>query len=266
MRAIATVAGFAGRVGPVVAPSRATTVRNNLRRVTGNEPTTASVNRAFASYVRYWIEALRLPVMPREQLQNSVHCDHYERIVEARKAGRGLIVALPHLGNWDIVGAWLVTQGVPLTVVVEKVEPPELFTWFKDFRSSLGLNVVVNGPTVGTELLGALTDNQVVALLCDRDVDGTGGVYEFFGETTTLPKGPAALALRSGAALLAVGVYEEGNGYQVVVDEQVAVERSGRLTDDVDRITRQLIARLEVLIKRAPEQWHVFQPNWPSDH
>ena len=105
-----------------------------------------------------------------------------------------------------------------------------------------------------------------MCLLCDRDIEGDGVEVEFFGERTTLPGGPATLALRTGATLLPVAVYfRPGRDHLGVVRPPVPVEREGRLRDDIARITQVLARELEALIRAAPEQWHLLQPNWPSD-
>jgi KDO2-lipid IV(A) lauroyltransferase len=158
-------------------------------------------------------------------------------------------------------------QGHKLTVVVEALEPPELFEWFVDLRQKLGMNVVPLGPDAGSTVLKALRDNEVVCLLCDRDIGGGGVDVEFFGERTTLPPGPVTLALRTGAALLPTAVYftRRTDGHYAIVRPPLSMERQGGLRDDVARITQDLARELEGLIRRAPEQWHLFQPNWPSD-
>jgi KDO2-lipid IV(A) lauroyltransferase len=186
---------------------------------------------------------------------------------DALAAGGGAILAIPHLGGWDPGGAWFTRRGYPLTVVVEPLEPPELFEWFVSFRESIGMEVVPLGPSAGTTVVRALKANRPVALLCDRDIQGTGVEVEFFGERTTLPSGPATLALRTGAPLLPTTVYfRNPEGYHGVVRPPLDATRHGALRDDVTRITQALAYELEALIRRAPEQWHLLQPNWPSDH
>jgi KDO2-lipid IV(A) lauroyltransferase len=106
-----------------------------------------------------------------------------------------------------------------------------------------------------------------VCLLCDRDLGGDGIEVEFFGERTTLPAGPATLALRTEAPLLPAAVYfGPQGGHHAVVMPPVPSSREGRLRDDVERVTQELAHRFEELIRAAPEQWHLLQPNWPSDH
>jgi KDO2-lipid IV(A) lauroyltransferase len=116
-------------------------------------------------------------------------------------------------------------------------------------------------------VLSALRRNELVGLVCDRDLARTGIEVEFFNERTTLPAGPATLALRTGAALLPTAVYFAGPGHRGLVRPPIPVERHGKgLRDDVTRITQLVAYALEDLIRVAPQQWHLLQPNWPSDY
>ncbi|MFZ4720380.1 MAG: phosphatidylinositol mannoside acyltransferase, partial [Ilumatobacteraceae bacterium] len=181
--------------------------------------------------------------------------------------GNGCIFALPHLGGWEWAGRWMTDQGFKLTVVVEALEPPELFEWFADLRKELGMTVVPTGPKAGAAVMRALRANEIVCLLCDRDIERNGVEVEFFGEVTTLPAGPATLGLRIGSPILPVGVYftPQHNGHHALVRPPVSAKRQDGLREDVLRVTQSLARELEFLIRRAPEQWHLFQPNWPSD-
>ena len=128
------------------------------------------------------------------------------------------------------------------------------------------MHIVPLGPDAGKAVLRAIKEGHVIALLCDRDIEGTGVEVEFFGERTTLPAGPATLALRTGAALLPTAVYFQGDGHHAIVQPPLVVERQEkRLRDDVARVTQQIATALEGLIAIAPDQWHLQQPNWPSD-
>jgi KDO2-lipid IV(A) lauroyltransferase len=127
------------------------------------------------------------------------------------------------------------------------------------------MEVVGLGPSAGTEALAMLRENRAVCLPSDRHVGGVGVEVEFFGEQTMLPAGPATLALRTGAVLLPIAVYDRPGGCHGVVRPPIAIERRGRLRDDVARVTQVLAGELEVLISAEPEQWHLLQPNWPSD-
>lgn len=224
-----------------------------------------AVDAVVASYARYYLESFRLPHLARHEVMAGLRADGFEHIEAAIDQGNGVIIALPHLGGWEWAGRWIAEQGLGITVVVEALDPPELFEWFASFRASLGMTVVPLGPEAGNAVLRALRANEVVCLLCDRDIAGGGIEARFFGEATRLPGGPATLALRTGAPILPTAIYFEGDGHLGLVRPPLAVERTGRLRDDVARITQSLTTEIETLIARAPEQWHLLQPNWPSD-
>ena len=249
---------------------RRSTVARHLQRVHGPGLTgpalERAVQRSFDSYARYWMEAFRLPSLTPAEMDAAMSYEGLEHLYAALDEGRGAIMAIPHLGNWDFGGAWLASQGVPAAAVAEVLEPPELFEWFASYRRRLGVEIIPLGPSAGTDVLRAVKAGKVVGLICDRDIGGTGVRVRFFGEETTLPGGPATLALRAGAAVLPAAIYMTPRGGHLgVVRPPISTERTGRLREDVTRITQAIADELELLIRRAPEQWHLFQPNWPSD-
>jgi KDO2-lipid IV(A) lauroyltransferase len=242
----------------------------HLRRVLGADISPAEVRswtrHAFVNSARYWLEGARLPAVPPEEVDRRMAVEGYENLVRGMAAGSGVIVALPHIGSWEWGGSWLSMKGYPMTAVVEPVDPPELFDWFVEQRRAMGLTVVPLGPSAMGTLLRTLRSGGVVGLLCDRDVSGNGIEVEFFGERTTLPAGPAILALRTGASLLPTAVYSgPGRSHTAVIQPPISTQRSSTMRRDVARVTQDLAGALQSLIRRAPEQWHLFQPNWPSD-
>ncbi len=270
--AAATIATLVGQGMGRLGGARRDMYVRHLGRILGPGLTDAEVrrwvHRAFVSYARYWFEGARLPSTP-----SSVVNDHFvvesgmEHLVDGMRAGHGVIMALPHIGSWEWGGAWLANEGYPMISVAEPLEPPELYEWFVSEREAMGLTILPLDDNVGSALLRSLGAGRLVGLLCDRDLAGNGIEVEFFGEKTTLPAGPAMLALRTGAPLLPTAVYQgPGKGHTAVIGAPLRSERTGRLRDDVTRVTRLMAVSLEALIRRAPEQWHVFQPNWPSDH
>lgn len=259
-----------GRTATHLAPERRAQVERNLRRADPNlrgDELRGAVRETFESYARYYEESFRLPGTSAQDLDAGFTHEGYELLEAALSEGSGAIMAMPHLGGWEWSGFWLTrVKGFPVTAVVEKLEPSALFEWFADLRRSFGFELVPLGPSAGTATTRALKANRVLALLCDRDLGGGGPEVEFFGERTTLPGGPATLALRTGAPILPAAVYFDGpdNRHGVVLP-RIEVRREGKLRDDVARITQDLAHALEDLIRRAPEQWHLLQPNWPSD-
>jgi KDO2-lipid IV(A) lauroyltransferase len=248
-------------------------VERHLQRVHGASLSGADLNkevgRAFASYARYWLESFRLPGRSRAEVVAGMAWQGVEHVEAARVRGHGAMFVIPHLGGWEWGGAWLAAMGYPVTVVVEALDPPEVFEWFAEFRRALGMEVVAVGPSAGTEILRALNANHTVCLLSDRNVGGAGIDVEFFGERTELPAGPATLAIRTGAALLPAAVYfgDKRSSHRGVIRPPIPVppRRAGKLREDVAQVTQDIAFALEELIRVAPEQWHLFQPNWPSD-
>ena len=176
-------------------------------------------------------------------------------------------MAMPHLGGWEWSGFWVTqVKGYPVTAVVEELEPRDLFEWFVELRRSFGFEVVALGPDAGAATVRALKANHVLALLCDRDLAGTGPEVEFFGERTTLPGGPATLAPahRRAASCPPPSTSTGPTAAAASCCPPLDTTRQGKLRDDVQRVTQDLAHALEDLIRRAPEQWHLLQPNWPS--
>jgi phosphatidylinositol dimannoside acyltransferase len=239
--------------------------------VEGVEPDPALVRRwstrTFDSYARYWCDGARLPyeseagVRARWQLLTGE-----EHLRAAVDRGRGVVMALPHVGSWEWGGAWLGLEHMPMTAVVERLEPEELFEWFIGKRAAMGLTAVPLGDGSSSALLRALKANEIAGLVSDRDLVGNGVEVEFFGEKTTLPAGAAALALRTGAPLLPVVVYSgPGNWHTGVIHPPLDTTRRGRMREDIVRVTQDLATTFEHDIRARPEQWHLYQPNWPSD-
>ena len=263
-------ARLVGRGFAQVSVGRRRQVERNLRRIYGPGLRGLALRRAvvatFESYARYWAESLRLPGTSPDVLDAGMSYRGLNNVDEGLAAGRGVILALPHLGGWEWAGFWLAeVQRRKVSVVVETLDPPELFEWFAELRRAFGMNIIPLDADAGTAVVRALRANHVVCLLCDRDIGGGGVEVEFFGEQTLLPGGPATLALRTGAPVLPVAVYFRPHDHLGMVCPPVPAVREGRLRDDVARVTQLLANELERLIRAAPEQWHLLQPNWPSD-
>ncbi|MDA0297442.1 MAG: phosphatidylinositol mannoside acyltransferase [Actinobacteria bacterium] len=266
-------AGVGSSLARAMKQNRAMVMRH-LQRVdpslTGKRLHVAT-QQAFVSYTRYYLETFRLPSQSTTQIAAGHQVEGFEHIERAASHGKGTILALPHMAGWEWSGRWLIDQGFQLTAVVERLENTELFEWFVNLRSRYGVNVIALTDDAGVAVGKALRDNHVVSLLCDRDIPKngkrTGVQVQFFGETTTVPAGPAFFALRTGASLLPMATFftPGANGHKAVIRPALVVERQGSLREDVARITQVLTTEIENLIRQAPEQWHLFQPNWPSD-
>jgi len=224
--------------------------------------------RSFRAYGRYWAEGGRLPTAPESEVRSRMIVERgLEHLAAGMATGRGVVMALPHVGSWEWGGSFLASEGFPMTSVAERVEPEQLFDWFVDQREAMGLRIVPLDRDASGVVLSTLRSGGLVGLLCDRDIEGSGVEVEFFGERTTLPAGPATLALRTGATLLTAVVYSgPGPFHTGVVSAPLDTQRRGGLREDVTRLTQEIAGHFEDYIRRAPEQWHLFQPNWPSEY
>ncbi|MEO9180784.1 MAG: phosphatidylinositol mannoside acyltransferase, partial [Acidimicrobiales bacterium] len=251
--------------------SSRTNLRTNLAHVLWSN--NASVNddllnhfvtRGFASYAQYWAESAKLPgIAPRKVFARFKIGEGLEYLYEARDRGKGTVIALPHIGSWEWGGSFLNSLGLGMTAVAEELDPPELFAWFKEKRESIGIRIEPLDEHAGTVLLTTLKQGGVIGLLCDRDIQGNGIEVEFFGERVTMPGGPATMALRTGATLVAAACYSgPGRDHFAVITPPIDATRTGRLREDVTRVTQSVARELEGLIQRAPEQWHVLQPRF----
>lgn len=261
----------AGRIAARANAERRRGLEANLSAVLPNASADAIGRLAvdgFGSYGRYWAESLRLPTLSASTIDAGFDVVGYEHIQRSRAAGFGPIMILPHLGGWEWAAAWLGrVADIPVSAVVERLEPDDVFEWFRELRESYGVSVIPLGADAMGKVAAAIKARHVVCLLADRDIAGSGVEVEFFGRPASLPIGPALLSRRTGAPLLPTAVYfDHGRrtGYRHVcrIAEPIWPERSASLRTDLRVMTEKSAAALETLIRRAPSQWHVLEPLW----
>lgn len=258
-----------GWVVSFIARDRFAMAMRHQRRVQGPEvDARRAARRAFVDYGRYWAEIFWARPRRREHILARTSIEGIEHLHAARDSGRGVILALPHMGNWEAAGLRADAEDTRVLAVAEELGNERIVQWFIRMRNLMHIDVVIarRGARVTGELLKRLEEGGVVALPSDRDIKGRGVEVEFFGETTTLPPGPAALAERTGAVLLPVGTYFGPRGrFDFEVHPPLEVAPGGTREERVARTAQDLARAFETIIRRAPEQWHLLQPNWPSD-
>ncbi|MGE2689963.1 phosphatidylinositol mannoside acyltransferase [Mycolicibacterium pulveris] len=241
-------------------------LRKNLGRVLGVAPDRVPdglIRASVASYARYWREAFRLPTMDHDAVGRELFVHDVDRVWTGLEAGRGVVIALPHSGNWDMAGVWLVQNHGSFTTVAERLKPESLYHRFVAYRESLGFEVL---PSSGGErppyeiLCERLRDNRIVCLMAERDLSRNGVTVDFFGEPTRMPAGPAKLAIETGAVLLPAHCWFEKDGWGMGV--YPAVDTS---SGDVTVITQALADRFARNIAAYPADWHMMQPQWLAD-
>jgi phosphatidylinositol dimannoside acyltransferase len=220
--------------------------------------------RAMRSYLRYWTEVFRLPRWTRDQIRAAVIPHHTSLVKDSLRAGRGVVAALPHMGNWDLAGAWACGDGMPVTTVAERLRPESLYDDFVRYRQSLGMEVLpLTGGQPTTPLLERrLRDGRLVCLLADRDLSRHSVAVALLGEPARLPIGPALLAQRSGALLLPVTTAYEGRHMHLRVHEPIDI---GSGEGDIEKATAAVADVFSVAIRRDPADWHMLQRVFASD-
>ncbi|WP_245887707.1 phosphatidylinositol mannoside acyltransferase [Geodermatophilus tzadiensis] len=255
----------AGREGRGVRQLRA-----NLRVATGGkldaDELDALTVRAVRSYARYWQEAFRLPRLGTARILRDTLLPGQEHLARARDQGRPVVVALPHSGNWDAAGVWLVDWlGGPFLTVAERLRPESLYARFLAYRETLGMRVVplTGGPRPSSAVLREwLEAGGSVCLLVDRDLGGGGVPVDLFGRRATMPGGPALLAAQTGAALHpAVSRFSE-RGWVHEVHPEVPLDGGTRLRDRVQHAMQGVADAFSDGIARQPEDWHVLGRVW----
>ncbi|WP_246258196.1 phosphatidylinositol mannoside acyltransferase [Amycolatopsis anabasis] len=221
--------------------------------------------RAMRSYARYWHETFRLPSMDAEAIYRKAEAEisGKENLDAALAQGNGAILALPHSGNWDVAGIWLVGHSGPFTTVVERLKPESLYRRFVAYRESLGFEVLPasGGTTSFRLLLQRLRENKVVCLVADRDL-GAGGVpVTFFGEQTKMPGGAARLAASTGAALLPVGCWYTEDGWGLRIHPRVRVTARAEIPAAIQALADVFAGD----IAAHPADWHMLQKFWLAD-
>ncbi|MFC6883111.1 MULTISPECIES: phosphatidylinositol mannoside acyltransferase [Actinomadura] len=245
-------------------------LERNLCRVLGKAEVDDEVRvlsrKVLRSYFRYWLEVFRLPEYDRERIVGKMRVTGHEKIFENLDAGRGVILALPHMGNYEHAGAWLVHQGHPFTTVAERLRPESLFDRFVAFRESLGMEVLAHqGASAYGRLAQRLRAGRPVCLVVDRDLTAGGVDVEFFGATARMPGVAAALATRTGAALIPVTLWYEGEYWAARVHEEIPVPGEGGGQERIQAMTQELARVFEAGIRAHPEDWHMLQKVWVDD-
>jgi phosphatidylinositol dimannoside acyltransferase len=259
-----------GTIAYYLAGGRRRLVLRHAQRVLGEDDPAlrSTARRMFASYGRYWAEVFWVRARRKQQFLDHGDLVGQEHIDAAVAAGRGIVLALPHLGNWEAAGAKAEQIGIPVLAVAERLPNRRIVDWFVKVRNQMGIEVVLTGKgsRVTRELVARLEVNGTVALVADRDLTGRGVEVEYFGERTTIPAGPVALAERTGAALIPVGAYfKEGRGHRFVVHPPLAIPDAPTREERVALGAQRCAEVFEDIIRVAPHQWHLFVPNWPSD-
>ena len=224
---------------------------------------------ALRSYARYWLEVFRLPVIPVERIVSGMHFrgSGDETVWAHLNSGRGAVIALPHMGNFDQAGVWIIAQGAgTFTTVAERLKPESVYESFVRYRQTLGFEVLplTGGAGPFGVLAARLRAGHLVCLVSDRDLKETGIEVEFLGEKARIAA-TAALAMHTGAALMPTAIWFEEDGWGACIYDEIPVPASGTRAEKVAAMSQQLANVFSEAIAEHPQDWHMLQRVFLAD-
>ncbi len=257
------------RIAWLVLPGQRRNATDNMAQVLGRDRTDPEARRkardSFKFYAYYMVDFLRLPNTDPAEIDAKVRLDFLPDLDAALSAGRGVVFISAHAGNWDTVSSALVRRGYPVTVVVDTFHPPKLNDLVQGHRCSHGTKVIQLEDSA-RRVLGTLRKNGILGLLIDIPSPENGVQVHFFGKPAYVPAGPALLALKTGARVLAgIVIRNPDHSFTGLVTSQFDLESTGDFSMDVKLLTQRIVDTIEGFIKEYPEQWFIFRPMWPRD-
>lgn len=239
-------------------------LRENLRRVKpglNSRELDELVQRGMRSYLRYWCDTFRIQDWNQERIQSTVTLTNGHLLIDSVEEGRGVVIALPHSGNWDHAGAYFCSIGIPLVTVAEHLKPEALFNRFLEYRTSMGFEVLDLDSRSFVTLIKRAKERRLIALVADRDLSKSGIDVDFFDHRARMPAGPALLAIKTGIPLVVAHVSYSARGIHIEFNEvQVPIDGS-----ETERIHKTVQASADLFAKgiaQSPEDWHMLQRIW----
>jgi KDO2-lipid IV(A) lauroyltransferase len=239
-------------------------LRSNLARVKpglSKGELEALVSRAFDSYMRYWCDTFRIQDWSTERIQESVTLNNGHLLIDPMKSGKGVVIALPHSGNWDHAGAYFCSIGIPLVTVAERLKPEALFRKFLQYRNSMGFEVLSLDSRSFVTLLKRAREKRLIALVADRDLSRSGVDVDFFGHPSRMPAGPALLAIKTGIPLVIAHVSYQPVGIHIDFTE-VPIPTEGNESEKISATVQACADLFAKGIAQYPEDWHMLQRIW----
>jgi len=239
-------------------------LRSNLSRVRpekSGQEMDQLLQQAMSSYMRYWCDTFRSPDWSRDRIAQTVTVEREELLTEPMKNGTGVVVALPHAGNWDHAGSYFCGMGFPLVTVAERLKPEALFNKFLEYRQNIGMEVLALDSRSMATLLKRAREGALIALVADRDLSKSGVDVSFFGYPARMPAGPALLAVRTGIPLITAFVSYTAAGIHIELNS-VDIPTEGSESERISTVVQKCADLFAKGISSAPQDWHMLQRIW----
>ncbi|MEY3893411.1 MAG: hypothetical protein RIR78_189 [Actinomycetota bacterium] len=253
-----------GRIALSRNGSRIQRLRSNLTRVCPEKSAAEMdllMQQAMRSYMRYWCDTFRSPDWTQERISQTVTVVGEELLTGPMKQGTGVVVALPHAGNWDHAGSYFCGMGFPLVTVAERLKPEALFNKFLEYRQNMGMEVLALDSRSMATLLKRAREGALIALVADRDLSKSGIDVSFFGYPSRMPAGPALLAVRTGIPLITAFVSYTETGIHIEFNS-VDIPSTGSESEKISAVVQKCADLFAKGISTAPQDWHMLQRIW----
>ncbi len=219
------------------------------------------VQKGYSSYMRYWCDTFRIHLWSRDRIDSTVTFSNDHLLRNPMREGRGVIIALPHSGNWDHAGAYFCQEGIRLVTVAEVLKPEKLFRKFLSYRESMGFEVLGLDSRAFVTLIRRAREKRLIALVADRDLSDSGIPVRFFGHTAKMPAGPAVLAVKEGLPLVVAHVSYTDLGIHIDF-HPISVATTGSDEVRIAQTVQSIASTFELGIREHPEDWHMLQRIW----
>lgn len=213
--------------------------------------------QAYAHLGRETMMMLRLSHITRDELLDRTRIGHEPPARSAYEEGRGIVIGAGHLGNWEIGAAAAAARGYAIDVIAKRAANPLFYDHIMAARQRLGIGVI-DFQHATRHMLRSLREGRVVVFAADQHAGRSGLWVPFFGRAASTYRGPALMALRTGAPMfLSVPIRLPDETYEVDL-VPIDTTPSGDIEADVVRVTTEYTQRLEAAVRAYPGQylWH----------
>ena len=219
------------------------------------------VKEGYRSYMRYWCDTFRIHKWSRERIDSTVTFSNDHLLRQPIADGRGVVIALPHSGNWDHAGAYFCQAGIRLVTVAEVLKPEKLFRKFLQYREAMGFEVLGLDSRAFATLMRRAREKRLIALVADRDLSASGIAVTFFGKIAKMPAGPALLAIKEGVPLAVAHVSYTKKGIHIDFRD-IEISQSADADTRIQETVQKMADSFAIGISEHPEDWHMLQRIW----
>ncbi|HZL70811.1 MAG TPA: lysophospholipid acyltransferase family protein, partial [Planctomycetota bacterium] len=258
-----------GRIMYVLDTKHRKIAAKNIERAEGMPKRTREIHRLVRRVYEHFavgaIETLLIPrMMARGDLDRIVKLENFHLLDEALAKGRGVIVVLAHMGNWEVAGLAVSRKGYDLSSIARPIENPFMDAYVNRLRKSTGQEIIPKHRAVRS-MAESLKANKILAILADQNARKNGVFVPFFGRPASTVRSPALMALKYGAPIYAVNLFRSGrNEYRCIMTPEIPTPKAGDREKVIEKITADVTARLEGFIREHPEQWMWLHARWKT--